>query len=445
MASSGRKVAALIAEKSALATLSSRRRVAHGLVALSVLGAPSCSRWSGSEQAGKPPTKVDTLLAAGGLRTTEPAQALRARAPEQPTSPLVALGRAIFFDASLSEPAGTSCASCHDPEQAFSGQHGSSAGVPRGSRPDHLARRNSPSLLYLEHVPRFHYGLEEGEVDPVPMGGLFWDGRVDTIAELTRQPLLNPDEMNNHDVASIAAKVRHAAYAPELEAEAGDLKTDEAVLRAVGGAVEAFLTTPDMSPFTSKFDDFVRGRTALSELELRGLALFKDPAKGGCSGCHVVDEKSSDPARSPFTDYGYDAVAAPRNPRLPRGRKPDLGLCERRGGAVASDSPAHCAMFRTPSLRNVGVRSSYMHNGVFQSLRDAVAFYATRETEPSRWYKSGQKYEDVPARYRANVNVTSSPYNRKAGDAPALTDAEIDAIVAFLQTLTDARVTPVTR
>ena len=79
-----------------------------------------------------------------------------------------------------------------------------------------------------------------------------------------------------------------------------------------------------------------------------------------------------------------------------------------------------------------------MHNGTFTSLRDVVAFYATRDTNPKRWYPSGVSFDDVPRRFRGRVNVSSPPYGRRVGDPPALTDAEIDAIVAFLGTLTDA-------
>jgi cytochrome c peroxidase len=78
-----------------------------------------------------------------------------------------------------------------------------------------------------------------------------------------------------------------------------------------------------------------------------------------------------------------------------------------------------------------------MHNGGFSKLRDVVAFYATRSTNPDRWYPHGAKFDDMPDRYRDNVNVLSFPYNRREGDPPAMDDADIDAIVAFLQTLTD--------
>jgi cytochrome c peroxidase len=97
-----------------------------------------------------------------------------------------------------------------------------------------------------------------------------------------------------------------------------------------------------------------------------------------------------------------------------------------------------CASFRTPSLRNVAIRQSFMHNGVFKNLRDAVAFYATRATDPMHWYHSQVQFEDVPVKFRDHVNVNSIPYNRRKGDSPALNDADIDAIVSFLNTLTDA-------
>ena len=357
--------------------------------------------------------------------------------------PLAELGRAIFFDPSLSEPPGTSCASCHDPERAFSGSNGSTLGVPRGSRAGHFARRTAPSLLYLKYVPKFGYLLDDDDaVQAAPHGGFAWDGRADSIADFVKQPLLNPDEMNNADARSIARKIERASYAGAFRIQFGAASNSPGgsrVLSAVGQALEAFLTSEQLAPFSSRYDAFVRGRGKLTPYEMQGLRLFKDPAKGGCGGCHRFYDTGRDPASSLFTDYGYDALAVPRNERLAANRRPDLGLCERTDLRQPSSSPEHCARFRTPSLRNVAVRGAYMHNGAFTTLRDVVAFYATRATDPKRWYKSGVKFQDVPPRYRANVNVSSIPYNRREGDAPPLNEQEIDAIVAFLQTLTDAR------
>jgi cytochrome c peroxidase len=391
------------------------------------------------------------LVACGALGAVALAAAHAQAAPAPPSAAaLVDLGRAIFFDASLSEPRGTSCASCHDPERAFSGNHGSRTGLPLGSRPGHFARRSSPSLLYLQYVPRFRFFQEGDEPGAAPFGGLFWDGRVDTIRELVRQPLLNPDEMNNRDARAVAAKIARAAYAASFRRAFGAAILDhpEAALASLGVAVEAFLTTEEMAPFSSRFDEVMRGRASFTAVEAEGMRLFKDPAKGACIGCHPFFERSGRGAStmiSLFTDYGYDAVSPPRNPRIPpAARKPDLGLCERTDRANPSNDASYCINFRTPSLRNVAVRASYLHNGVFDDLRDVVAFYATRDTSPRRWYRSGVKFEDTPPRYRDHVNVSTPPYNRLLGQAPALSDPEIDAVVAFLRTLTDAKYLPLT-
>lgn len=375
-------------------------------------------------------SSVAVTLFAGAARGDTP--------PAHPTpAALVDLGRALFFDARLSEPEGTSCASCHDPARAFSGINGSTLGVPRGSRAGHYARRTAPSLLYLKYVPSFRFYQEGDDPTLAPFGGLFWDGRVDSVSALARQPLLNPDEMNDRDGGVLAAKIRREPYAAAFESAFGTaLGSPEATLAAVGSALEAFLTTDQMAPFSSRFDAFVRHRSELTPLEREGLRLFEDPSKGACSGCHTVSENSGDPAASLFTDFGYDAAGAPRNGKVPS-RKPDLGLCERTDRSTPTSAPEYCAQFRTPSLRNVAVRASFMHDGTFTRLRDVVAFYASRDTDPRRWYPSGIKFDDLPPRYRGQVNVTTPPYNRRPGDPPALSEHEIDAVVAFLGTLTD--------
>lgn len=80
-----------------------------------------------------------------------------------------------------------------------------------------------------------------------------------------------------------------------------------------------------------------------------------------------------------------------------------------------------------------------MHNGVFTSLRDAVRFYATRSTAPADWYGKHPVFDDLPEAMRGNVNIVSTPLNRRVGSTPALSEADIDALVAFLGTLTDKR------
>jgi cytochrome c peroxidase len=136
--------------------------------------------------------------------------------------------------------------------------------------------------------------------------------------------------------------------------------------------------------------------------------------------------------------------------RIPKNADPafvDLGLCERVPVAGVKlpmaatkptvTDPAACGLFKTPTLRNITITAPYMHNGLFDNLRDAVAFYATRDTNPERWFPAGKKFNDLPVQYHANVDVDTPPYQRRPNQRPQLTDAEIDDIEAFLYTLTD--------
>jgi len=227
-------------------------------------------------------------------------------APNPSPSSLAELGRSIFDDPSLSEPAGTACASCHAADHAYSSYNGSERGVPRGSRSTHFARRNAPSLLYLKHVPPFGYRLDDDDsTQPAPYGGFFWDGRSDSIARLVRQPLLNPDEMNNHDSLGLAHKLERASYAASFRHECGPVfASPEQTVACLGRALEAYLTAPEMAPFSSRFDAYVRGRGKLTPYEMQGMRLFKDPVKGACAGCHRFNETAREPALSLFTDYG---------------------------------------------------------------------------------------------------------------------------------------------
>jgi cytochrome c peroxidase len=359
--------------------------------------------------------------------------------PDDPV--LVALGKKIFFDQRLSEPPGTSCASCHDPAHAYSGTHGSHIGVPLGSRPGHYARRSTPSVLYMRYVSKFHYFEDDEAPAPEPRGGYFWDGRADSLAELVRQPLFNPDEMNAGSPRLLASKIASGPYAKEFGLALGRSAKPEAVLHGVGVALEAFLKSDEMTPATSKYDAYVRGQATLSEPERRGLEIFRDRRRGACAGCHRMTELSSNPAESPFSEYAYEAIALPRNRDLPANKDPatfDLGLCERKDLKTPSGDARYCSSFRIPSLRNVAVRESFGHNGIYKNLREVVAFYARRAVAPDRIYPAGQRYDDIPVKYRANVNIYAPVYNRKEGAPPPMTEDEIDAVVAFLNTLTDA-------
>ena len=394
-------------------------------------------------------------------------RSLAAAIDETALTPRERLGLPLFFDANLSDPAGLACASCHDPRRAFTGNNSTMIGVAQGSRSDQFGTRDAPTVMYLATAPRFsRNGSIQTDGKRVPAGGHFWDGRADTLEEQARQPLFNAAEMNNADTPALIAKVARSAYADAFRKEWGDTVFDhpEAALDAVAASIAAFERTRVFQPFTSKFDYVMRGEAKFTEQEQRGLSFFTIRQKGNCAQCHTVDVASRDPQKSLFTDFSYRALGLPRSMRIPKNADPafiDLGLCERVpvSGAkpgtqtakpgtqtakpTATDikppvtDPAACGLFKTPTLRNITITAPYMHNGFFDTLRDAVAFYATRDTDPVRWFSEGKKFNDLPIQYHANVDVDTPPYQRRPQQRPQLTDTEVDDIVAFLYTLTD--------
>jgi cytochrome c peroxidase len=345
-------------------------------------------------------------------------------------------GRRLFFDVQLSEPPGTSCASCHDPARAFSGDNGSGRAAPRGSRPGMLGTRNAPTLMYLETSPGPGFAEKDGKT--VPRGGFFWDGRAATLAEQALGPLFTAHEMNNRDTPALVARVASSDAAPLLRQAFGEVVFADPgrALQAITAALAAFEQSPTFAPFTSKFDAVLRDQARLTPQEERGLSLFTIAQKGNCAACHTLKPDSRDPPDSLFTDFGFHALGVPRNGDIAQDGQFDLGFCTTRPGG-ATGNARWCGWFKTPTLRNVALTAPYMHNGHFATLREAVAFYATRDTKPERWYPDGAKFDDLPLALRGNVDVETRPYHRRLEQRPALNDEEVDDIVAFLHTLTD--------
>lgn len=368
--------------------------------------------------------------------------------PQRPE--LAELGRRLFNDATLSEPRGVSCASCHDPARAFADGRLGPAGLSAGSRHGRFAARSTPSLLYTRYTPSLYLYQDDDSNAPEPRGGLFADGRSDSIADAVASPFLHADEMNNGSAERLGRKLAASEHADALRHQFGVALFDDPAraMKSAGVAIQAYLSRDEMAPFSSRYDKFTRGESRLSDAEMKGMRLFANPDKGNCASCHVFNPTSSNGTRSLFTDFGYDAVAAPRNRAVHAHRDPahfDLGACETAARNGWPDATQWCGYFKTPSLRNVAARQRLMHNGVFDSLHQVVEFYATRATDPNHWYPSKVRFDDLPVKLRDNVNVNSTPYNRREGSVPALDADEIDAIVAFLRTLTDAPFEPLAR
>ena len=360
---------------------------------------------------------------------------------------LTSLGQRMFADPALSASGRMSCASCHSPAAAF-GPPNALAVQPGGRDLRAWGVRAVPGLTYMQTSPPFTRHFFESDddgdesVDNGPTGGLTWDGRVDRGAAQARIPLLSPFEMANAGEAEVVGKARAAGYDVALQRIFHDSSLFADTGRAFGAIVQALATYEEdwksFYPYSSKYDAYLRGRAVLRAQEARGLALFEDPAKGNCASCHTSRPTPSGVPPA-FSDHGMIALGVPRNAAIPANRDPtyhDMGLC----GPLRTDlrdQPAYCGLFRTPSLRNVATRKSFFHNGLVHELRQAVAFYVQRDSAPEKWYPrrpdgSIDKFNDLPKEFRQNIN-TGAPF----GPRPALTDAEINDVVAFLGTLTD--------
>jgi cytochrome c peroxidase len=367
------------------------------------------------------------------------------------------LGRELFFDTSLSASGQMSCATCHDPRFAYGPPNDRSTQL-GGPDLKSVGLRAVPSLRYLQSVPAFteHFFDErkDGSDDVGPTGGHAWDGRADTKHDQAKLPLLSRFEMANVDLETVVARVARGPHADQLRATfGGDVFSDPVRgSTAVLMCLEVFQQSPgDFYPYTSRFDASLRGQLELSPSERRGLALFEDPRKGNCASCHPSAGYRG--ALPQFTDFGFNALGVPRNRKLPANDDPafyDLGLC----GPERKDLVGHaeyCGEFRVPSLRNVAVRRAFFHNGVFHTLRQVIAFYAERDTNPGKWYPGSARagagtrgqlgvFDDLPPAYRKNV-TRDPPFGGKPGAAAALGKAERRDLAAFLGALTDADLT----
>ena len=330
------------------------------------------------------------------------------------------LGKRLFFEKSLSTPPGQDCSACHDPQVAFADPD---VGLPvsKGARPGLYGNRNDMTVTYSAFVPPLHYD----QTEDVWIGGLFWDGRVNTLAEQAQGPPLNPLEMANPDTQTIFEKLQALDYASlftEIYGE-GALSNPTIAFDNMANAIEAYEKSSEVSPFSSKYDYWLRGKAELNAQELRGLELFEAEDKGNCAACHTSqpDENGFPPL---FTDFTYDNLGTPPNPEnpfysLPSELNPDGFAFVDLGLGITVKDPAQNGKFRVPTLRNIAITPPYMHNGVFKTLFTVVSFYNTRDV--SGW-PAPEVIDNVNKEELGNLKLNNQ---------------ELEDIVAFLNTLSD--------
>jgi cytochrome c peroxidase len=367
------------------------------------------------------------------------------------------LGHDLFFDENLSLKRNQSCASCHDPAAGFADPKNLKEPVKRpvseGSILGQFGNRNTPSAAYAAFSPFFHWDGIEGHY----VGGQFWDGRANTLAEQAALPFFNPVEMALPDILGKTELVKRLAQNPKYQemfidlydidlkdldyAGNGPAKDAPGVnecFQLIIKAISAFEQSRAFTAFDSKYDYFLAGKTQLSAQEWQGLQLFE--GKALCSECHIsqatiAPDMSSLPPL--FTDFTYDNLGIPANPQIgvlgAEAQPIDFGLGGRPDIKAKDPEGLQLGKFKVPTLRNVALTAPYGHNGLFSNLEQIVHFYNTRDALPSCADSShpgfGVTHWPVPE-VQQNVNKD------ELGDLK-LTPEEEKAIVAFMLTLTD--------
>jgi cytochrome c peroxidase len=237
------------------------------------------------------------------------------------------LGRVLYFDRRLSADGTVSCASCHDPNHAFTDAAPSSTGI-RGQK----GNRSAPTILNRA------YSLAQ-----------FWDGRAGSLEDQAKGPMANPIEMGNTHEAIVATLVKVQGYR-SLFAQA--FGSDTIDIDRVAMAIACFERT--VLSGNAPYDRYKRGvKTALSADQVRGMSLFF--GKAACDRCHEGAN---------FTLNAYANIGVGTD-------KPDPDV----GRFAITHDPRDWGVFKVPTLREIEHTAPYMHDGSLKTLDEVVEFY----------------------------------------------------------------------
>jgi cytochrome c peroxidase len=328
-----------------------------------------------------------------------PIQQTLAETPsDSPQTPdKIALGEKLFFEPRLSADQTVACASCHDPERAFTDGRPASVGI-KGR----VGQRNAPTILNALYNKK-----------------QFWDGRSETLEDQAALPITNPSEMGQAGLDAAVAMLRAIAeYKEEFQRVFGQDPTGLTLVRAIASYERTLIS------FDSPFDHFIAGDpNAIDDAAKHGWVLFNTKAK--CNECHAAVKNDV----TYFTDFEFHniGIGILRHHVTPLAlkamqeiQKGDLPAVDR--AAIQSDfsvlgrflvtrQEADIASFKTPSLRNVLVTAPYFHDGQMETLWDAVDHYNKGDGLKDPWLD-----DDI--------------------EPLALTEDEIDDLVAFMASLT---------
>ena len=273
----------------------------------------------------------------------------------------VALGKAFFHDIRFSGDGTISCASCHQPDSAFTDGFSIAQGI-GGQR----GLRNTPTVLNAAYYQN-----------------LFTDGRATSLEEQALGPLLNPIEHGIKDDKQILAIVHKDAEYRRRLIQVFAIDQNQITVQHIAKAIASFERS--LIAGNSAFDRyyFGRDRSQLSESAARGLLIFR--RKGNCANCHEISMSNALFSDNRFYNIGIgsktlnsvidDFVTAIRQGKTPA----HYPLTEQQRAELGRFNVTHIisdiGKFRTPSLRNVALTAPYMHDGSLKTLEDVVEYY----------------------------------------------------------------------
>ena len=234
------------------------------------------------------------------------------------------LGELLFNDTTLSEPAGQSCATCHDPSNAFIDGRRQVTPTSQGAVAGFFGVRNTPSIVYASYIAGRSAPPATRPATQAACSGTAGPPRWKIQAG---GPVLNPIEMGNPDKATRGEQGEAGPYASKFKKVFGAnaFADPDQAFTNMTQAIATFERQGMPNRFTSKYDAYLAGKATLTDSEARGLALFKDPKSGGgrvpdpaahlcgCAQCHL-DKPAADGTPPLFTDFGYDNIGVPKNP-----------------------------------------------------------------------------------------------------------------------------------
>ena len=239
----------------------------------------------------------------------------------------IALGKSLFFDTRLSKDNTINCASCHNPDRAFTDGKIKSIGI-NGQKTE----RNSPSLLNAGFLPT-----------------VMFDAHLKTLELQVLVPLQEPSEMG-HNMRKLTPLLRKDSVYQKAAQDIYGRDFDAWVLTRSIAAFERSLVS-----MSAPYDHFIKGdSSALSKKEQAGLKIFSE--KLYCTECHAPPYFTNHEARNNglYLDYGSD-----------------------KGRFRINQDSSEIGYFKVPSLRNIEYTAPYMHDGSFGSIEEVIDHYAS--------------------------------------------------------------------